>query len=119
MVSFPNKTSRAVALRWVQFQLPSAFLKEVYPHVSRYLTHNEKYPGESLFSCWYGAMKPLQLHWLNMQNSIFLSVHSRYFMHYKTPMEQMHERCESYPPCDYLSDQIGFFMAYNHFFGRY
>ncbi|EOA97715.1 hypothetical protein Anapl_05120, partial [Anas platyrhynchos] len=40
-----------------------------------------------------------------------------YFMHYKTPMEQMHERCESYPPCDYLSDQIGFFMAYNHFFG--
>ncbi|XP_035407666.1 osteocalcin-2-like [Cygnus atratus] len=45
--------------------------------------------------------------------------YERYFMHYKTPMEQMHERCESYPPCDYLSDQIGFFMAYNRFFGRY
>ncbi|NXK46686.1 MGP protein, partial [Chauna torquata] len=40
-----------------------------------------------------------------------------YFDRYKSPMEQMHERCENYPPCDYLSDQIGFYMAYNHFFG--
>ncbi|NXL86387.1 OSTCN protein, partial [Alectura lathami] len=36
---------------------------------------------------------------------------------YKSPMEQMRERCESYPPCDYLSDHIGFPMAYNRFFG--
>ncbi|NXC17817.1 MGP protein, partial [Corythaeola cristata] len=42
---------------------------------------------------------------------------SLYSEYYKSPMEQMHERCENYPPCDYLSDQIGFSMAYNHFFG--
>uniref|UniRef100_A0A8B9QI04 Gla domain-containing protein n=1 Tax=Apteryx owenii TaxID=8824 RepID=A0A8B9QI04_APTOW len=42
-----------------------------------------------------------------------------YFEYYKSPMEQMHERCENYPPCDFLSDQIGFSMAYNRFFGRY
>ncbi|NXO18528.1 MGP protein, partial [Oriolus oriolus] len=40
-----------------------------------------------------------------------------YFEYYKSPMEQMHERCENYPPCDYLSDQIGFALAYNRFFG--
>ncbi|NXH84072.1 OSTCN protein, partial [Edolisoma coerulescens] len=42
---------------------------------------------------------------------------SPYFEYYKSPMEQMHERCENYPPCDYLSDQIGFALAYNRFFG--
>ncbi|NXN18217.1 MGP protein, partial [Indicator maculatus] len=42
---------------------------------------------------------------------------SLYLEYYKSPMEQMHERCENYPPCDYLSDQIGFYMAYNRFFG--
>ncbi|XP_039917952.1 osteocalcin-like [Hirundo rustica] len=42
-----------------------------------------------------------------------------YFEYYKSPMEQMHERCENYPPCDYLSDQVGFALAYNRFFGRY
>uniref|UniRef100_A0A8C5TYK3 Gla domain-containing protein n=1 Tax=Malurus cyaneus samueli TaxID=2593467 RepID=A0A8C5TYK3_9PASS len=42
-----------------------------------------------------------------------------YYEYYKSPMEQMHERCENYPPCDYLSDQIGFSLAYNRFFGRY
>ncbi|XP_008634744.1 osteocalcin [Corvus cornix cornix] len=42
-----------------------------------------------------------------------------YFESYRRPMEQMHERCENYPPCDYLSDQIGFALAYNRFFGRY
>ncbi|XP_064010852.1 osteocalcin-like [Pogoniulus pusillus] len=47
------------------------------------------------------------------------SLYERYFEYYKSPMEQMHERCENYPPCDYLSDQIGFAMAYNRFFGRY
>uniref|UniRef100_A0A8B9FD64 Gla domain-containing protein n=1 Tax=Amazona collaria TaxID=241587 RepID=A0A8B9FD64_9PSIT len=50
---------------------------------------------------------------------IFLFVYSRYYEYYRSPMEQMHERCENYPPCDYLSDQIGFSMAYNRFFGRY
>ncbi|NWU97086.1 OSTCN protein, partial [Upupa epops] len=40
-----------------------------------------------------------------------------YFEYYKSPMEQMHERCENHPSCDYLSDQIGFAMAYNRFFG--
>ncbi|KFP73771.1 Matrix Gla protein, partial [Apaloderma vittatum] len=45
------------------------------------------------------------------------SVYERYLEYYKSPMEQMHERCENYPPCDYLSDQIGFSMAYNRFFG--
>ncbi|NXR28970.1 MGP protein, partial [Cinclus mexicanus] len=40
-----------------------------------------------------------------------------YFEYYKSPLEQMHERCENYPPCDYLSDQVGFAMAYNRFFG--
>ncbi|XP_074726993.1 osteocalcin-like isoform X1 [Strix uralensis] len=47
------------------------------------------------------------------------SLLERYSEYYKSPMEQMHERCENYPPCDYLSDQIGFPMAYNRFFGRY
>ncbi|XP_074914232.1 osteocalcin-like isoform X1 [Buteo buteo] len=47
------------------------------------------------------------------------SLYEWYSEHYKNPMEQMHERCENYPPCDYLSDQIGFSMAYNHFFRRY
>ncbi|XP_010082692.1 PREDICTED: osteocalcin [Pterocles gutturalis] len=47
------------------------------------------------------------------------SLYERYFEYYKSPMEQMHERCENYPPCDYLSDQIGFSMAYNRYFGRY
>ncbi|XP_009927191.1 osteocalcin [Haliaeetus albicilla] len=47
------------------------------------------------------------------------SLYERYLEYYKNPMEQMHERCENYPPCDYLSDQIGFSMAYNHFFRRY
>ncbi|KAM6321183.1 osteocalcin-like [Aegotheles albertisi] len=47
------------------------------------------------------------------------SLYERYYEYYKSPMEQMHERCENYPPCDYLSDQIGFSMAYNRFFGRY
>ncbi|NXY18958.1 OSTCN protein, partial [Atrichornis clamosus] len=42
---------------------------------------------------------------------------SLYSEYYKSPMEQMHERCENYPPCDYLSDQIGFSLAYNRFFG--
>uniref|UniRef100_A0A8C5JCG8 Gla domain-containing protein n=1 Tax=Junco hyemalis TaxID=40217 RepID=A0A8C5JCG8_JUNHY len=42
-----------------------------------------------------------------------------YLEYYKSPMEQMHERCENYPPCDYLSDQVGFALAYNRFFGRY
>ncbi|XP_061217552.1 osteocalcin-like [Neopsephotus bourkii] len=47
------------------------------------------------------------------------SLYEWYYEYYKSPMEQMHERCENYPPCDYLSDQIGFSMAYNRFFGRY
>ncbi|XP_010017222.1 PREDICTED: osteocalcin [Nestor notabilis] len=47
------------------------------------------------------------------------SLYEWYQEYYKSPMEQMHERCENYPPCDYLSDQIGFSMAYNRFFGRY
>ncbi|XP_074935636.1 osteocalcin-like isoform X2 [Phalacrocorax aristotelis] len=47
------------------------------------------------------------------------SLYEWYSEYYKSPMEQMHERCENYPPCDYLSDQIGFSMAYNRFFGRY
>ncbi|KFQ96121.1 Osteocalcin, partial [Nipponia nippon] len=50
----------------------------------------------------------------------FVKRHKRsslYLEYYKSPMEQMHERCENYPPCDYLSDQIGFSMAYNRFFG--
>ncbi|NXL39286.1 OSTCN protein, partial [Glaucidium brasilianum] len=42
---------------------------------------------------------------------------SPYSKYYKTPIEHMQERCENYPPCDYLSDQIGFPMAYNRFFG--
>ncbi|NWH80663.1 MGP protein, partial [Piaya cayana] len=40
-----------------------------------------------------------------------------YYEYYKSPMERMHERCENYPPCDYLSDQIGLPMAYNRYFG--
>ncbi|NXO59642.1 MGP protein, partial [Aramus guarauna] len=42
---------------------------------------------------------------------------SQYAEYYKAPMEQMHERCENYPPCVYLSNQIGFSMAYYRFFG--
>uniref|UniRef100_A0A8B9MFY4 Gla domain-containing protein n=1 Tax=Accipiter nisus TaxID=211598 RepID=A0A8B9MFY4_9AVES len=47
------------------------------------------------------------------------SLYEWYSEHYKNPVEQMHEHCENYPPCGYLSDQIGFSMAYNHFFRRY
>ncbi|KAM6425274.1 osteocalcin-like [Rhynochetos jubatus] len=47
------------------------------------------------------------------------SISEWYSQYYKSPMEQMHEHCENYPPCDYLSEQIGFPMAYNHFFRRY
>ncbi|XP_056372451.1 osteocalcin-like [Oenanthe melanoleuca] len=42
-----------------------------------------------------------------------------YFELYKSPLEQQHERCENYPPCDYLADQVGFALAYSRFFGRY
>ncbi|NXA36876.1 MGP protein, partial [Eudromia elegans] len=42
---------------------------------------------------------------------------SVYFEYYKSPMEQMRERCENYHPCDVLSEQIGFPMAYNRYFG--
>ncbi|KFO04436.1 hypothetical protein N312_02784, partial [Balearica regulorum gibbericeps] len=45
------------------------------------------------------------------------SQHEWYTEHYKAPMEQMHERCENYPPCVYLSNQIGFSMAYYRLFG--
>ncbi|KAM8820060.1 osteocalcin [Eudromia elegans] len=47
------------------------------------------------------------------------SVYEWYFEYYKSPMEQMRERCENYHPCDVLSEQIGFPMAYNRYFGRY
>ncbi|XP_050768641.1 osteocalcin-like [Gymnogyps californianus] len=46
------------------------------------------------------------------------SLYEWYYEHYRSPMEQMHERCENYPPCDYLSHQRAFSMAYNRLFGR-
>lgn len=60
-----------------------------------------------------------QMHWLKLQNGISVCVSCRYLEYYKSPMEQMHERCENYPPCDFLSDQIGFALAYSRYFGRY
>uniref|UniRef100_A0A8C6Z6X9 Bone gamma-carboxyglutamate protein n=1 Tax=Nothoprocta perdicaria TaxID=30464 RepID=A0A8C6Z6X9_NOTPE len=47
------------------------------------------------------------------------SMYEWYFEYYKSPMEQMRERCENYLPCGVLSEQIGFPMAYNRYFGRY
>ncbi|NWI96425.1 OSTCN protein, partial [Pitta sordida] len=44
------------------------------------------------------------------------SIYEWYAEYYKSPVEQMHEQCENYPPCDSLSDQIGFYSAYNLFF---
>ncbi|KAM6290367.1 osteocalcin-like [Porphyrio hochstetteri] len=45
--------------------------------------------------------------------------YERYSENYRYQMEQMHEICESYPPCDYLADQIGFPMAYYRYFRAY
>ncbi|KFV55994.1 Osteocalcin, partial [Tyto alba] len=44
-------------------------------------------------------------------------LYKRFSQHYPNSMEQLHERCENFPPCGYLADQIGFSMAYNHFYG--
>lgn len=71
----------------------------------------------SLLSCQCQVYEQSPVPGLNLQSGVCDSC--RYLEYYKSPMEQMHERCENYPPCDYLSDQVGFALAYNRFFGRY
>lgn len=119
VVPFADKTSRAIDWSWVlsctsQRWSSSLFLcEQVF---------------NSAWLCWVTledhffhvsvrCVNCLQIHWLKLQDGI--SVYSRYFEYYKSPLEQMHERCENYLPCDLLSDQVGFALAYNRFFGRY
>uniref|UniRef100_A0A8D2KZB5 Gla domain-containing protein n=1 Tax=Varanus komodoensis TaxID=61221 RepID=A0A8D2KZB5_VARKO len=42
----------------------------------------------------------------------------RYYEMYKSPMELKKEQCESYIPCDYYSELVGFHAAYRRFFGN-
>ncbi|XP_020671131.1 osteocalcin isoform X2 [Pogona vitticeps] len=43
--------------------------------------------------------------------------YERYYEMFKSPMELKHEQCESYAPCDYYAEVVGFPVAYRHFFG--
>ncbi|KAJ7329975.1 hypothetical protein JRQ81_016149 [Phrynocephalus forsythii] len=43
--------------------------------------------------------------------------YERYYERFKSPMEMKQEQCESYAPCDYYSEIVGFHAAYRHFFG--
>ncbi|XP_014430466.2 osteocalcin-like [Pelodiscus sinensis] len=45
--------------------------------------------------------------------------YERYYELHKSPMELRKEQCENYAPCDYLSEQMGFYVAYQRFFGRF
>ncbi|KAF7248675.1 Osteocalcin [Varanus komodoensis] len=44
--------------------------------------------------------------------------YERYYEMYKSPMELKKEQCESYIPCDYYSELVGFHAAYRRFFGN-
>ncbi|XP_067415179.1 osteocalcin-like [Emydura macquarii macquarii] len=46
------------------------------------------------------------------------SLYERYYELHKSPMELKKEQCENYAPCDYLSDHVGFYTAYQRYFGR-
>ncbi|KAG6926816.1 matrix Gla protein-like [Chelydra serpentina] len=45
--------------------------------------------------------------------------YERYYEMYKSPMELRKEQCENYAPCDYLSEHVGFYAAYQRYFGRF
>ncbi|XP_030404263.1 osteocalcin-like [Gopherus evgoodei] len=45
--------------------------------------------------------------------------YERYYEMYKSPMEMRKEQCENYAPCDYLSEHVGFYAAYQRYFGRF
>ncbi|XP_073498904.1 osteocalcin [Phyllobates terribilis] len=42
----------------------------------------------------------------------------RYFSRIKSPLEIKMEQCENYRPCDQLSEWVGFYPAYQRYFGR-
>ncbi|XP_029446333.1 osteocalcin-like [Rhinatrema bivittatum] len=43
--------------------------------------------------------------------------YERYYERFKSPLEMKKEQCENYWPCDYLSNQVGFYQAYRRYFG--
>ncbi|XP_073420512.1 osteocalcin-like [Dendrobates tinctorius] len=42
----------------------------------------------------------------------------RFFLRIKPPLEIKMEQCENYRPCDQLSERVGFYPAYQRYFGR-
>ncbi|CAJ0936201.1 unnamed protein product [Ranitomeya imitator] len=42
----------------------------------------------------------------------------RMFSRIKSPLEIKMEQCENYRPCDQLSEWVGFYPAYQRYFGR-
>ncbi|OCT83276.1 osteocalcin [Xenopus laevis] len=43
--------------------------------------------------------------------------YERYFARMKSPLELKKEQCENYLPCDQLSEWVGFYQAYQKYFG--
>ncbi|KAM3914973.1 osteocalcin [Leptodactylus fuscus] len=41
----------------------------------------------------------------------------RFFPRAKSPLEIKMEQCENYRPCDQLSEWVGFYQAYQRYFG--
>ncbi|KAM4022009.1 osteocalcin-like isoform 1-T1 [Anomaloglossus baeobatrachus] len=42
----------------------------------------------------------------------------RLFPRIKSPLERKMEQCEDYWPCDQMSESVGFYKAYQRYFGR-
>ncbi|KAM8931196.1 osteocalcin-like [Pelodytes ibericus] len=43
--------------------------------------------------------------------------YERLYRRVKTPLELKKEQCETYWPCDQLSEWVGFYQAYQQYFG--